>query len=229
MFPINTFTIHNLLGLMITGSLAATFYLIYLSMGRRLLDLLAANFIALAAVICLTSFLSDNVVRAGQPSGGAAEAQVTLLCQRVQWAAAVLLAAELHFALCYCGIDRFPRRWMRAVYVLAGALAVAVWSDSWLSVRQEPLAPTSSWQVAIPWMPELGWPVVPFVAMWFALQAYVVVLLWRNRSAWPTLDESSRQWPLVFAAFTAQIVISLLAVVSAGLVRWGGKAQTKAA
>ncbi|MDP7290433.1 MAG: hypothetical protein QGH94_20800, partial [Phycisphaerae bacterium] len=105
--PINTFTIHNIIGFMVAGSLAVTFYIVYIKSGRNLLDLLSANFIFCSAMMCLASFLSDNVVPAGMssygwPNGPTASdlAGSTLFYHRFHWAFAVLMIpTQLHFVL----------------------------------------------------------------------------------------------------------------------------------
>lgn len=221
--PVNTFTIHNLLGFMVTGSLAVMFYLLYAGMGRRLLDLLAANFIACSALMCLSSFLSDNVIRAGMsclgwPGGPGPQelSQATLLFHRMHWTFAMLLMpAQLHFVLCYCDSRNFLRRHIRVFYLVAIMLVPLIWTSVWFQARETPLAETSSWGVAIPWMPIAGQPVLPFILAWVAQQAYILVLLWRTRRRpGPTLDEASRQWGLVFLAFMVQIAIGLLDPIS---------------
>ena len=53
LLPFNSFTIHNLVGLMVAGALAIMFYVVYLKAGRRLLDLLSANFILCVALSCM--------------------------------------------------------------------------------------------------------------------------------------------------------------------------------
>lgn len=221
--PINTFTIHNLLGFMVTASLAVMFYLVYLGMGRRKLDLLAGNFIACAAFMCLSSFLSDNLVHSGAnsfgwPGGPGPEelSRATLFFHRLHWSFSLALSpCQMHFVLCYCDSRNLIRRHIGLYYVLTMLILPFIWTDAWFSPREFPLAPTSSWGVAIPYMPLVGWPATPMLLGWCAQQVYILALLWRvRRYSGPTLDDSSRQWGLVFTAFMAQVMIALIDPVS---------------
>jgi two-component system, NarL family, sensor histidine kinase NreB len=190
--PFNTFTIHELVGFIVSASLAVAFYLIYARTGRRLMDLLCANFIACAAGLCLVAFLTDNLVPAGQSSRGwpngptAAElAETTLRIQRFAWLFAILIVpAQLHFVLCYCDSRNFLRRHIRMVYIVAVLVLPLLWTPLWLTVRSEPAAETSSWYVTIPWMPEPTLVAGILVTIvWCTSNLYSFLLLyWRRQS-----------------------------------------------
>lgn len=221
--PFNAFTLHNLIGFVVTAALSVTFFLVYVSMGRRLLDLLSAAFVGCASLMCLVSFLTDNLVPAGMSSLGwdqgptAAElAWTTLRIHRFGWVfATLLLPLQLHFVLVYCQRTGSVRRHIAWAYGLALVATACIWSPAWFAVRTEPLAPTSSWSVAIPWMPVAGWPATPYTLAWFLMELTFIRLLWRSRNAsGPGFDETHRQWGYVFVAFVAQVVIGILDPVS---------------
>lgn len=192
MLPFNTFTIHELVGFVVSASLATIFYLIYFKAGRRLMDLLCANFIVTAAGLSLVAFLTDNLVPAGMSSWGwpdgptADELAVgTLHIQRFAWVCGILMwPAQLHFVLGYCNHWNWLRRRIYLVYATALMVIPIVWTPWWFSARAEPAGVTSSWSVAIPWMP------VPtaivgllFTVIWCTSNGYTLVLLYRRRRA----------------------------------------------
>jgi PAS domain S-box-containing protein len=84
----------------------------------------------------------------------------------------------------------------------------------WFTVRQTPLADTSSWNVAIPWMPDVGFPLLPFLLGWYWLLVYSVVRLWRaNAHASVSSSESFMHRGMVLAAFVVQLVLGVADLV----------------
>ncbi len=220
--PINTFTIHNIAGFMVTGSLAVTFYIVYRKSGRHILDLLSANFILCTAFMCLASFLSDNVVPAGAsslgwPGGPTAEdlSHSTLFFHRVHWSAAVLMMpTQLHFVLRYCDRRGVLLRNIRWAYALAFAAVPLVWTPLWFTARATPIAPTSSWNVAIPWMPDIGYPLYPFLVAYYWLSFYSVAALWQsNRQAALSPSETFMHRHMVLLAFVVQLLLGIVDLV----------------
>jgi signal transduction histidine kinase len=220
--PINTFTIHNIIGFMVAGSLAVTFYIVYIKSGRHLLDLLSANFIFCAAMMCLASFLSDNVVPAGMstlgwPNGPTADAlaRSTLFYHRLHWTFALLMIpTQLHFVLRYCDCRGFLFKNIRWAYVLACLAVPLIWTPMWFTVADAPMADTSSWNVAIPWMPDIGYPLLPFLLTWYWLLLYSVVRLWQaNRRQSVSSSESLMHRGMVLAAFVVQLVLGVADLV----------------
>lgn len=216
--PFNTFTIHNLVGFMVTASLAVTFYLVYFGMGRRLLDLLSANFIASISVMCLVSFITDNLVPAGMPAtgwpGGPTGdqlARATVEAHRFLWAAGLItIPTKLHFALHFSNRGRWLLARIKWVYLFCLAAMPLVWTSVWLAPAPEPFAPTSSWNVAIPWMPVTGWPLLPFTVAWYGVTGYSVWVLWRTRhETGEAASEYAGQRRLVFWAFAAQMILCM--------------------
>jgi hypothetical protein len=53
MLPFNTFSIHDLIGLMVTAPLAVIFYLSYFLLGRHKLDILFGNLTACRLIVHL--------------------------------------------------------------------------------------------------------------------------------------------------------------------------------
>ena len=217
--PFNVFTIHNLIGFMVTGSLAAYFYLVYLKAGRRLLDIISANFIFCAAGLCFSYFLSDNIVPSGLssygwPGGPTAEAlrTSTLEANRLSWAFAIfLLPAQLHFILCYCQKQNFLRRHIKWAYGLAIVAQPTIWlTPLWVTAPEKAIAATSSWAVTIPWLPTAGPAAAGLVLCTIALEIYGLVQLWKTRRlSNKEFAESLGHRRIVFAALAVQMVVSM--------------------
>jgi serine phosphatase RsbU (regulator of sigma subunit) len=183
MLPFNLFSIHDLIGLMVSAPLAVIFYLIYARLGRRKLDLLFGNLVACCAGMCVVMFLMDNVVPAGTPSSQVPDgSQRTLTLSRLSFALTVVISvALLHFVLLYCGRDRIWRLPVGWLYLIALLVIPMFWSPYFLEARTVPLAPTSSWRVVLPYMPDWGAPPCAFFAVWAAVSMYTVGLLWHYR------------------------------------------------
>jgi len=220
--PFNTFTLHNLVGFLVTASLAVTFYVVYAGFGRRRLDLLAANFILCAAGMCGVSFITDNLVPAGVSAYGweggptAAElAKTTLEIHRLGWAFALFgMVSQLHFVLRYCRRYGWILKHIKVLYAITLVTIPLIWTPLWMHARTEPLAGTSSWVVAIPWIPVIGPPALPFTLIWYTLVIYSVVMLWRNARRPATVNsEYSGQELLVMAAFLAQMIVTMVDLV----------------
>ncbi len=218
LIPFNTFTIHCLVSFMVTASLAIMFYIVYLKAGRRLLDLLSANFIFCAAGGCLVYFLMDNLVPAGMssagwPGGPTSEAiqSVTMQLYRYSFAIGILgVPTQLHFVLHYCQKQNFLRRHIWVAYCLAVLAMPTVWTSLWASPIDTPFAATSSWWVTIPWMPSPG-PGAPVLFVCFlSVQIYGLAALWRSRKASVTeFSESLGSRQIVFFAFVIQMALCL--------------------
>ena len=173
-------------------------------------------------MMCLASFLSDNVVPAGMssygwPNGPTASdlAGSTLFYHRFHWAFAVLMIpTQLHFVLRYCDVRGFLVRHIRWIYVLACIAVPLVWTPMWFIARAEPVADTSSWNVAIPWMPDVGYPLLPFLVAWYWLLGYSVVRLWRSRRYdRVSSSESFMHKGMVLAAFVVLLVLGVANLV----------------
>ncbi|HUS91569.1 MAG TPA: hypothetical protein VM695_06940, partial [Phycisphaerae bacterium] len=67
------------------------------------------------------------------------------------------------------------------VYVALLGLIPVVWLPFFIQSRQEPLADTSSWVCAVPWMPEVTRWSHLFAVIWLVVQAYTQITLWRYR------------------------------------------------
>jgi serine phosphatase RsbU (regulator of sigma subunit) len=183
--PFNTFSVFDLLGLMVTAPLAVVFYIVYCGFGRHLLDLLFANLMLCAAVVCCAMFMEDNVVPAGTSAlavpGGA---ETTLFWFRVAYLTGLFgMPTQLHFILRYC---RFTNWVTRNVYVVYGPFLLVipiVASRGFFQPPLEPLALTSSWAVAVPWMPKAGMQTAMYLAVWVGTQVASLVLLYRRGRA----------------------------------------------
>ncbi len=220
MLPFNTFSIHALLGVMVAAPISAIFLLIYWKLGRQILDLIFAGLVACCAAACLAVFLADNVVPPGMDSPavpGAASA--TLRCIRFMYVLAIVsMPFQLHFVLRYCRTRNALSRRVGWVYAAFLAAVPAAWSPLFLEARGEALAATGSWACAAPWQPRTGPLVVAFLAVWFAVQAYSLILLWRypGRTRGLVGGPLSRL-RLLRWAILVQAAAGLTAAVAAGL------------
>lgn len=220
--PFNSFSIHSLVGFIVTASLAVMFYLVYAAFGRRRLDLLAANFILCAAGICGAAFISDNLIPAGMPALGWANgptaadlSRTTLEAQRFSWAFALFaMVSQLHFVLHYCDRRNWMLRHIRIFYAIVVITIGLVWTPFWMQARTAPMAETSSWTAASPWMPLIGWPAVPFMLIWDALVIYCTVMLSTNlRRPAEVSSEYTGQERLVMLAFLVQMVVTMIDLI----------------
>jgi len=216
--PFNTFTLHSLIGFMVTISLAVMFYVVYLKAGRRFIDLLSANFILVVALVCLFYFLMDNLVPAGMSARGWAEGpteqalrSTTLALNRWAWVMGMfLIPTQLHFVLHYCRTRNFIRRRIWAIYAAVAVAAPAVvFTDLFGVAPETPLAETSGWLVTIPWLPGPGPAAALPTVCALVLQVYGLSLLWKTRrDSVADSAESLGARRIVFFAFVAQMAAS---------------------
>jgi serine phosphatase RsbU (regulator of sigma subunit) len=182
MLYLNAFTVHELIAAGVMASVAVLFLVIYWKFGHRRLDLVYAALVSCGALATLLTFLIENIVPAGTPAeqvAGAAER--TLLLSRVQYSVGLgILAFQLHFVFRYAGARNFLARHIGVVYVLLAIFIASVWSRSFMDARLQPIGPTSSWRVAVPFLPEAGPLLLPYVGAWVAVNATTLVLLYRR-------------------------------------------------
>jgi serine phosphatase RsbU (regulator of sigma subunit) len=183
MLYLNTFTVHELVASGVMASVAVLFYVIYWKFGRRRLDLLYAALVTCAAAATLLTFLIENIVPVGTPSAQVAgAAERTLLLSRIQYSVGLgILAFQLHFVFRYARARSFLARHIGVVYFLLVISVACVWSRFFLDARPEPLGATSSWRVAVPYLPLAGPLLLPYVGVWVAVNVTTLVLLYRGR------------------------------------------------
>lgn len=215
MLPFNTFSIHDLVGLMVSAPLAIMFYLIYARLGRRKLDLLFGNLLACSAAYCGIMFLVDNIVPAGTPASDVAHGpQRTLDLMRLAYALTLVTAVMLlHLVLRYCGRDRIGRLPVRWLYPVALLLMPIVWAPQCMKARTVPLGGTSSWRVAVPYLPEWDILIGALLLVWTAVSLYAVGLLWRYRAraTGPVTGELTRT-NLLLLAVTFPLMTAIMDV-----------------
>jgi serine phosphatase RsbU (regulator of sigma subunit) len=225
MLPFNTFSIHDLVGMMASAPLAIIFYLIYARLGRRKLDLLFGNLVACCSAFCGFTFLVDNVVPAGTPSAHVADgAQRTLFLMRLSYVLALVIAATLlHFVLRYCGKDRIGRLRVGWVYPIALFIMPAVWMPGFVAARTEPLAPTSSWLYVVPYMVKTGAVGVVFSLCFAAALLYSAGLLWRyHRQTRGPLGGDLTRTKTIFLAVTIPLICGVHDLIAGS---WGLEAS----
>ncbi|MHC4715774.1 MAG: hypothetical protein ACYS5V_02285, partial [Planctomycetota bacterium] len=171
------------------------------------------------------TFLIENIVPAGTPAEqvvGAAER--TLLLSQVQYSVGLgMLAFQLHFVFRYAGARNVLARHIGVVYVLLAISVACVWPRSFLAARLQPIGPTSSWRVAVPFLPEDGPLLLPYVGLWVAVNVTTLALLYRRgrqrsggqQSALP--GDPWVRFSFVILPATGLIDIGLAAAVWAGI------------
>jgi serine phosphatase RsbU (regulator of sigma subunit) len=185
MLTINTFAIHDLVGFVVTAALAMLFYVAYLAMGRRLIDLLFANWLACVAVACFNYMLMDNVIPQGTSAAAVPHAStLTLWWLRFNYLTGLIgTVTMVHFVLCYTKSRYATGMPVRLGYLACLMAVPLIWSPWFLTERAQPLAETSSWSWAIPWAAETGPLVIGYVALYFAATAILVIVLWRHKTS----------------------------------------------
>lgn len=180
MLPFNTFSIHDLAGFMTMAFIFVAFCLIYWKLERRGVDLVFAALAACSSAACLAAFLGDNLVLAGADALAVpAAAAHNLALTRASYIAAMIgLPLEVHFVLRYCGRRSFLSRHLYLAYAGLVVALPAAWSPLFLAPRAVPLAATSSWACAMPWLPQTGPLVLGFCALWGLAQVYLFGVLW---------------------------------------------------
>jgi len=184
MLTLNTFSIHDLAGLVATAPLAMLFYVAYLTMGRRLIDLLFANWLTCVAVLCLSYLLIDNVVPEGTLATAIPHASaLTLRWLRLAYVSGLVYMVTLvHFVLLYTKSRYATGTPVRLGYLACLMAVPLIWSPWFLSERAQPLAETSSWSCVLPWFPEASVLVTGYAALYFIVTATLVVILWRHKA-----------------------------------------------
>jgi serine phosphatase RsbU (regulator of sigma subunit) len=224
MLSFNAFTVHELVAFAVMAPLALLFYVIYWKLGRRHLDLLYALLVTCCAAVTLLTFLIENVVPTGTPAEEVFDGpgRVVLL-SRIQYAFGLaVMALQLHFVFRYRGARNFFARHIGLTYALLLAAIPCVWSKWFLAPRLEPIASISSWRVAVPFFPEPGPLILPYVGLWLMVQATTLVLLYRPASRRSDGQESALPFgSLVRLSFVVLAATGLIDIILAGS-GWAG-------
>ena len=189
----------------------------YFRSSRRNTDLILALLLLQILAWCMVVLTLDNTVPEGIAAKKVAGAkEVTLLLCRLLFTLGLsILSAMTHFALRYTGSSRFAG--YRALQLYAGALVLSpiCWTDSFLHVRTEPVAETSSWLYADPFQPVVGGLVFTYSAVWLGVNAYVQWLLWPHRRIQegndPTRPRINMVWVGIFISAVGGLVDLLFA------------------
>jgi len=226
MLYFNAFTLHELVAFGVMASVALLFYVIYWQFGRRHLDLLYAALVSCCAAVTLLTFLIENVVPAGTASERVVDAaERTLLLSRIQYSIGLgILAFQLHFVFRYRGVRSFLARHIAVVYALLGVSVACVWSGWFLTPRLQPLAATSSWRVAVPFIPEDGPLLLPYVGLWVIVHTTTLVLLYRGGRLGNQQQSALPVDPLVRFSFVVLAASGLIDIILAAA-GWAGIAS----
>ncbi|HUW56546.1 MAG TPA: PP2C family protein-serine/threonine phosphatase [Planctomycetota bacterium] len=184
MIPFNIITIVALIGFMGTGSLTVISYVVYWTLGRRLLDLLLANALVCSAAVCLGIFFMAGAVPPGVVPGDIPHAARTaLMWYRLNFVIGwMAIPVFLHFVLRYCRAENFLARHIGPVYLVSALASLVTWSPWFLQAPIESVAVSLGGKSLLsPWMPVCGPLFMVFVLPWVGSQVYAQVLLWRRK------------------------------------------------
>lgn len=177
---INPYSLFDLVVFTISAPLAVAFYLIYLRLGKRPIDLIFANLLLCTAVYAFSLLMADNA------STGSSALRWTRMLYIV---GAVEVGVLIHFIFEFIG-EHTPtsRRIILVSYALGSAMAAMTYSPLFLKARNHPSGPRTWFNVA-PWLPEAGPLQAMFTLFWFAMNVYAVVKLSRSLSTLPPMEE----------------------------------------
>lgn len=183
MITLNTFSVIDLLAVIVSLHVLLVFLYRSLRETRRRIDLLFTAMMALVTLGSVFVLVADNIVPQGTPASAVPDAAArTLFWYRLMYVSGtVFMAAITHFALRFNQSTRLPGA--RVAWLYAGALAVVplYFTEGFLAARTVPLSETSGWWCAVPWQPESGpWTLV-FLLLWIAVNVHVHWLFWRRR------------------------------------------------
>jgi len=229
--PFNTFSIHELVAVVLTYALAVLFYTVYWTRGRKGQDLLFANLVAATAGICLAIFLADNVVVVGASGRGpvqsSASAGETLAWIRLMYTFAIVsLVCMLHFVLRYSR----SRNWLAGhigwVYVAALLVIPLVWSGWFARARSGAAlaqAVPIGWTNCFPFMPDLRpLGVGVFLLLWLAVHVYCQIVLWRYDALGKCPEEATTRLGLIRLALVVMAGGVLIDVVAVAFLEYRG-------
>lgn len=199
MIAINTFSVIDLLTVVISTHVMLVFLYRSLRVTRRSIDLV---FTLMMLLVTLSSFFvlaSDNVVPQNVPAvsvPGAADR--TLLWYRLMYVSGTFVMAVItHFSLRFHQSPRLAGWRVSWLYGAALAVVPLYFTDSFLAARTAPLSSTSGWSYAVPWQPEAGPGTVVFLILWLGVNVHVHWLFWQRRHLRPRggwLDQRNFVW-----------------------------------
>ena len=179
---INTYSLVDLLALIITTHVMLIFLYRYLRFTKRGTDLLFGLIVLTVGFECLCDLVSDNIVHSGTPSWSVPNAaKRTLFWYRLMFIDGNLAPPIVaHFVSRYCQ-SRHMQGW-RVVWLYVGAIVITpiYFSDWFLRPAASPLQETSNWSCAVPWQPTVGPLVSIFLLLVVAGNIYFQWLMWHR-------------------------------------------------
>ena len=189
MLPFNSFSIFDLLALLVTLPLAVTFYLRFCLMGRRMTELLLANMLLCTSAVNVIIFLTDNVVPTRLPSNQIDGASLTLFFYRMEYCfGALVLAMLIHFLVRYQRWTGFLSKNIALVYAVVLCALPFFWTRMVLVARPKVMAERSSWLCTVPWQPTIGPLGWVFPTIWVVSFFISVYVLWGGGAKKESLD-----------------------------------------
>jgi signal transduction histidine kinase len=218
---INPFALHDLVGMVAAGLFAAVFYSLYWALSRDRIHLLLANTLACATVVCLASFLMDNLTPAGEPARATPDAARRMLgyLRLLYVSATVSFPLVLQFVAAYCKLEGPLRRPIRWAYGAALVLPPLIWSRLFFAPRARPICETSSWSCAVPWFPRMGMGFYAYATVWIGANLAVQLLLVRQR--WRARDRGEPAAHAIGVASATIVLPIASAIVEMTLAAFG--------
>ncbi len=229
--PFNTFSIHELVAVVLTYGLAVLFYTVYWTRGRKGQDLLFANLVAATAGICLAIFLADNVVVVGASGRGPVEtsgsAEETLEWIQLMYTFALIaLVCMLHFVLRYSRSRNRLASHIGWAYVVTAVVIPLVWSSWFARARSDAALAQGvpiSWMNCFPFMPDLRpLGVGVFLLLWLAVHVYCQIVLWRYEASGRCPEEATTRLGLIRLALVTMAGGVLIDVVAVAFLDYRG-------
>lgn len=182
MLQINTFSVVDLLAVILLAGMSLVLLYRYMRVTKRAEEGVLAVVVFFLLLYCLGSLVADNIVPSGTPVFAVPHAATrTLSVYRLMYVAAIFIVLAIgHFGLRYCQSRHLLGR--QAIWIYAGGLLVCplFWSESFLSIPEKPRSLTSTWLCAVPWQPDVGILISVFLLLWLAVNLYVQFLFWRR-------------------------------------------------
>ncbi len=223
MTAINTFSLIDLLTVVISTHVMLVFLYRSLRVTRRSIDLVFTFMMLLVTVSSFLVLASDNVVPQNVPALSVPRAaERTLFWYQLMYVSGTFVMAVItHFSLRFHQSSRLQGWRVRWLYGAALAVVPLYFTDSFLAARTAPLSPTSGWSYAVPWQPEAGPGTVVFLALWLGVNVHVHWLFWQRRHLRPRggwLDQRNFVWAgLALWGIGGLLSIVLAAVGYAGV------------
>jgi hypothetical protein len=165
---------------LLAGVACAVFVVRAWPRSRRGPHLLFSLELGLLSVFLLLWAVAANVVPAGESAAATpgASARTLVLFRALYTLATLFTAALLHFAFELTGRFQLTAGRLVSFYGVFFVACGLYWHGELLTARVAPLAATSSWKVAVPWMPDVTAAALVLTGVWIVVIGAIQFLIW---------------------------------------------------